>query len=261
VTIFCCATAVLATQPQTNGVVLPVSAASQLLIPAAGSIAGANGTFFRSDITIINFASHDQQVKLQWLPQSGTGSSNTITITAQNGIRSADFVTNFLNQTGLGAILVTGVTSTGAADSTALLFATSRIWTMEPGTNGTTSQSLPSVPINGLFSGATAGLFAVGGADNPPNYRVNVGIVNVSAAAQTFAISQPGNGNATINVVIIPAMAMAQISLGSGVSSTQQVLIQNVTTGGTTPNSWIAYSSTVDNVTGDAWSELAVPGQ
>src|SRR5579884_2457513 len=100
-----CAATLFAAQPHTNSVELPVSAASQLLIPAAGSTAGANGTFFRSDITIINFASHDQQVLLQWLPQGGgTATTRTITIPAQNGVRSSDFVTNYLSQTGLGAI-------------------------------------------------------------------------------------------------------------------------------------------------------------
>ncbi|MGZ8797181.1 MAG: hypothetical protein ACXW2F_07530, partial [Thermoanaerobaculia bacterium] len=46
---------------ETNGVVVPLGAAPQILIPAAGSTAGANGTFFRSDITLINFGDVPQQ--------------------------------------------------------------------------------------------------------------------------------------------------------------------------------------------------------
>src|SRR5207245_8030386 len=112
-----CATAAFAQQRQSDAVVLPLSAAAELLIPVAGSAPGVNGTFFRSDIAIINFASHDQMVKLRWLPQGGgAGSSTTIKISAQSGIRSADFVTNFLSQMGIGSIIVTGVTSTGDAD-------------------------------------------------------------------------------------------------------------------------------------------------
>jgi hypothetical protein len=153
---------------------------------------------------------------------------------------------------------VSGVTSTGAVDPTALLWASSRIWTNQPGSAGTTSQSLPAIPLNGLFSGSTAGLFSVGGSDNPANYRVNVGIVNLSASSQTYSVTQQGG---TTNFVIVPAMSMAQVPVATGTSSTQQILIQNVTGGAVTPNSWIAYGSTVDNITGDAWSELAVPGQ
>ena len=258
VSIFC-ATSLFAAKP--NDVVLPLSAAPALLIPAAGSTAGANGTFFRSDITLVNLANHDQNITLQWLPQGmPAASSMTITIAAQRALRSADFVREILAQSGLGAIRITGVTSNGTTpDSTALLWASSRIWTNQPGTNGTTSQSLPAVPLNGLFSGSTAALFALSGVDVPSNYRVNVGIVNLNSTAHTYSISQTSNGN--VNLVLIPAMSMGQVSLGSGLSATQEVLIQDVTTGGAAPNSLIVYGSTVDNITGDAWSELAVPGQ
>jgi hypothetical protein len=255
------AASVFAAPTHPNAVEIPVSAAPQLLIPAAGSIAGANGTFFRSDITIVNFAAHDQQVQLKWLPQpGGTVATTTITIPAQNGIRSSDFVASRLNQTGLGAILVTGVTSTGTADATALLWASSRIWTVEPGTNGTTSQSLPAVPTNALFGGSSAGFFSVSGADNPANYRTNVGIVNIDPTnSRSFTITVPGL-QPTIFLVTLPPMSMQQISIGNGLPSGQEVLIQQ-TSGGGPPNMWIAYISNVDNITGDAWSELGVPGQ
>jgi hypothetical protein len=261
VTIFCATTA-FAAHLQTSAVVQPISAAPQLLIPVAGSTPGANGTFFRSDIAMINFASHDQMVKLQWLPQGGgTVTSNTITISAQSGIRSADFVPNYLNQSGLGSILVTGVTSAGVADPTARLFISSRIWTPQPGTDGTTSQSLPAIPTSTINT-PIAALFAAGGADKPENYRVNVGIVNLDPMnTQTFVITLPGqSGTVTAFTVTVPPMSMQQGSLGSNIPPTQEVLIQNVTGGSTQSNAWIAYGSTVDNITGDAWSELAVIG-
>jgi hypothetical protein len=261
VTTFCAATA-FAAGVKNESVVVPLTAVPQLLIPAAGSTPGANGTFFRSDIDIVNFASHDQMVKLQWLPQSGmAGSSATITIRAQSGIRSADFVATYLNQTGLGSIIVTGVTSTGVPDSSALLYVSSRIWTPQPGTNGTTSQSLPAVPLSTVNT-QVAALFAVGGADNPANYRQNVGIVNLDPNnAQTFLIALPTSlGPTQTAQVTIAPMSMQQVGIGSGLSPTQEVLIQNVTPAATRSNTWISYGSTVDNVTGDAWSELAVAG-
>src|SRR5438477_9481615 len=98
----------LAATPAFAEVVQPVGAAPQILIPGAGSAAGANGTFFRSDITIVNLRNSDQNVLLQWLPQpGGTGTAVVITIRAFSGIRSADFVRDYLNQSGLGAIIVT----------------------------------------------------------------------------------------------------------------------------------------------------------
>lgn len=256
------AAAAFAAEPHSNSVVIPLTAVSQFLIPAAGSTPGANGTFFHSDIAIINFASHDQVVRFQWLPQSGAaGSTTTLTIPAQSGIRSADFVATYLNQTGLGAIIVTGMTSTGVPDSSALLYATTRIWTPQPNSAGTTSQSLPAIPMSTINT-QVAALFAVGGADNPSNYRTNVGIVNLDPVnAQTYLIllpSSPGGATSGGQVTIAP-MSMQLAGLGSGIGPTQEILIQNVTTTGKS-NSWIAYSSSVDNVTGDAWSELAITG-
>ena len=261
--IIFCATALSAAQIHNNSVVLPLTAAPQLLIPIAGSTPGANGTFFRSDIAMFNFASHDQMVKLRWLPGSGgTSATSTIAIKAQSGIRSADFVASILGQSGLGSILVTGVNSDGTADVTARLYVSSRVWTREPGTDGTTSQSLPAIPTSAVNMQAAA-LFAAGGADNPANYRVNVGIVNLDPNnMQTFVVSLPTtSGSTSLFIVTVPAMSMQHIGLGSGVSSTQQINIQNVTGGTAQSNSWIAYGSTVDNITGDAWSELALAGQ
>lgn len=256
------ATAAFAAEPHSNSVVVPLTAVSQFLIPAAGSTAGANGTFFHSDIAIINFASHDQIVKFQWLPQSGAaGSTTTLTIPAQSGIRSADFVATYLMQTGLGAILVTGMTGGGIPDSSALLYASSRIWTPQPGSAGTTSQSFPAIPTSTINT-QVAALFAAGGADNPSNYRTNVGIVNLDPVnAQTYLVllpSSPGGATTGGQVTIAP-MSMQLVGLGSGIAPTQEILIQNVTTTGKS-NSWMAYGSSIDNVTGDAWSELAITG-
>ena len=253
------AAAAFAAEPHANSVVVPLTAVPQLLIPAAGSTAGANGTFFHSDISIVNLASHDQIVKIQWLPQSGAaGSTTTLTIPAQSGIRSADFVATYLNQTGLGAMIVTGVTNTGVPDASALLYVTTRVWTPQPNTAGTTSQSLPAIPLSTVNT-QVAALFAMGGADNPSNYRTNVGIVNLDPVnAQTYQVLLPGLLAQAIQVTIAP-MSMQLVGLGSGLGPTQEILIQNVTTAGRS-NSWMAYGSSVDNVTGDAWSELAVAG-
>jgi hypothetical protein len=249
--VFLCAVASFA------NVVQPLGAAPQVLVPAAGSVAGANGTFFKSDMSVINLATHDQTVALQWLPQAGMPTTSQISIPARTGIRSADFVRDYLNQSGLGAIIITGVTSGGGIDSTARLYVNARIWTPQPGTNGTTSQSFPVIPLNTINT-PSAALFAVGGPDNPANYRVNVGIVNVDPTnAQTFVIT-PSSGGA--QTATLAPMSMLQIAAGSGLSATTQISIQNATATSTRSNLWIAYASTVDNITGDGWSELAVAG-
>jgi len=261
--VFLCATAVFAAQPRPSSVVIPLQAGNQLLVPVAGSTPGANGTFFRSDITIVNLGNHDETVVLDWLPRvGGTATTMTITIPKQSGIRSSDFVTEYLHQTGLGAIRITAVTSEGV-DPEGALYVSSRIWSPQPGTSGTTSQSLPAVTLgNAFYKGVSARLFGVGSMENVPNYRVNVGIVNMDPInAHTFDISAAMNARPFgVNhyVVTLPPRTMEQVSLGNDLLPNAEVLIQD-TTATTSPfTSWIAYASTIDNITGDAWSELAV---
>ncbi len=259
ISILFCATTLAAQVMQ------PIAAAPQLLVPAAGSIRGANGTFFRSDIALVNFASHDQTIKLQWLPQGGgTVISTTITIPAQQGIRSSDFVASVLGATGLGSIIISGVNADNTVDTSALLYASSRIWTVQPGSQGTTSQSFPVIPLSALSSSTpVASLFAMGGLDNPTGYRTNVGVVNADPTkTQTFDIAVPNSSSPSADhytVSVLP-MSMMQISVGTLLANAQ-IVIQNTTPAATQTSLWLAYGSTIDNITGDAWSQLAVAGQ
>lgn len=253
----------LAATSLTAAVVQPMGATSQILIPAGGAAAGVNGTFFRSDVSIVNLATHDQTVLAQWLPQPGLTVPPPVQlqIHALSGIRSADFVTTYLNQSGLGAIIITGVQSDGMSlDSTARLFVSARIWTPQPGTDGTTSQDLVTIPTSGINNPVGA-IFGVGGADNPSQYRVNVGIVNVDPVrTQTFLITYVNsNGDQTNTELTLPPMTMRQVPAGTP-SSPPEILIQNVTNAATRSNLWTAYGSTINNVTGDASTEIAVAG-
>jgi hypothetical protein len=237
----------------------PVSA-PELLIPAAGSTPGANGTFFKSDITVGNFAERTQAVRLTWLPQGATATySTTINLGPRSFIRSDDFVHDFLGQSGLGAIVVTGVNGFGL-DQTAQLYAASRIWTPQPGTTGTTSQSLPSIPTSTINT-TDAALFSLGGTGVGNGFRMNVGLVNLDPVnAQTFMIVFTQSPLPFAIPVTVAPMSMQQGTLGSTNFFNPEVLITNGTPEATRSNLWVAYGSTVDNVTGDAWSQLAVPG-
>jgi hypothetical protein len=249
-----CAIAILA------AVMQPLTSAPQLLIPAAGSTPGANGTFWRSDIAIANFADHDQLVRLQWLPQGASSTfSKTITLHRLDFVRSNDFVAAILGQSGLGAILVTGVTNAGDLDPAAALYAQSRIWTPQPGSSGTMSESLPAIPTSTINTPDAMVMFP--GVLSSGNYRLNVGIVNLDPTnAQTIniVISFGPVGNFSVNVTV-PPMGMQQASLGSGFFFPEMPMT-NATDTLTRTNKWMAYVSTIDNVSGDAWADLAVAG-
>lgn len=239
-------------------VVQPLQSAPQLLIPAAGSTPGANGTFFRSDILLGNFATHEQNVRLQWLPQGRSATASmTINLRALAALRSEDFVREILAQSGLGAILITGVTSAGDPDPTAALYVQSRIWTLQPGTDGTTSQSLPAIPTSAVNTSDAAFFLNT----RSGNFRTNLGLVNLDPhSAQTFVIIFPVGPLAFALSVTVPSLSMQQVALGSSSFAGFEFLISNTTETATRSNLWVAYGSTVDNVTGDAWSELAVTG-
>ena len=227
----------------------------QFLIPAAGAQAGNGGTFFRSDITIVNYRTADQRIRLQWLPQDvsgGNGPAVELTIAATSGIASEDFVTNVMQRSGLGAILVSAIDANGLPDSGAQLVGTSRIWTPQPGTSGTTSQSLPSIATIDISSSAVSIL----GARRDSRYRTNVGIVNLSGDVQTFQVIVFGTFGNDVRQIDVQPLSMVLFGVTGAASTTSlQIQVRNVTTVART-TSFVAYASSVDNVTGDAWTTL-----
>jgi hypothetical protein len=247
--------AVLVATAASGQLVATRSSSQQFLIPAAGAQPGNGGTFFRSDVTIINYRSEDQRVRLQWLPQDVSGAGGApveTTIAASSGIASEDFVTTVMQRTGLGAILVTAIDANGAFDTRARLAGTSRIWTPQPSSGGTTSQSLPSIATSDISSAAVAIL----GARRDARYRTNVGIVNLSSDVQTFQIAVFGSFGTEGRQIDVQPLSMVLFAI-PGASSTLplQIQVQNVTAGTRTSN-FVAYASSVDNITGDAWTTL-----
>jgi hypothetical protein len=82
-----------------------------------------------------------------------------------------------------------------------------------------------------------------------------VGIVNLDTQTQTFRVDVLSSAGTESQLVIIPAQSLAQVSL-PGPSSTLplQILVSSASSSPTT--AFMAYGSSVDNVTGDAWSSL-----
>src|SRR6185436_9487335 len=235
ITILLSATSLSATVMQTLG------GAPRVLIPAAASAPGANGTFFHSDVFVRNHTNRTQAVRFDWLPQVGNASATMqVEMPALGVIRSADFVHEVLNVEGLGAILITGVTSSGDPDRTAWLYVSSRIWTTQPGSEGTTSQSLPVIDTDTIQTHLHALVSGSGGFENAANYRVNVGVVNLDPInAKTFFVYiDTGSAIPTGQTFTVPPMSMQQISMGSGLVASD-IVIDN--TLGTQSADWIAY--------------------
>lgn len=249
---------------ETEQVVIPQAGAPRVTIPVAGNLAGANGTYFRSDITIANLKNAPQVIQLFWRPQGVAGATTprqTFTLSARRGIASEDFVDDFLGLDGLGSIEVVGVTSDGEQfDPTALLNVTVRIWSPRPdGGEGTMSQTFPAV-IAGAQTQSNVKI--VPGLRRSAQYRVNVGMTNPSSTTQRFRVQASISGQAGVSVeefeVEVPARSMQQVLVPGTSSGLVQILVEDIGGGA---GDWHAWGSSIDNQSGDAWSQIGFAAQ
>jgi hypothetical protein len=159
--------------------------------------------------------------------------------------------------------------ATNALDTGALLFATARIWSPQPGSTGSVSQSFPLIPMGALKPGPQAIIL---GQKIDSRYRTNVGIVNLDTVyTRTFDIVQSTDDPtfaAVQTTVTVAPMSMVQVRLQDSGARALQVVVTPRQVVQTLPgvpvvpdptNQWVAYGSSVDNVTGDSWSNLAMP--
>ena len=245
-----------------GGLATPEPWSNQLLIPAAISAPGANGTFFRSDIRITNQRTDAAQaVKLEWLPQNGgPAGAFTTTIELEPGetLTSEDFVRDVMRLDDLGAILVRGVDASGQTDPDARIHATSRIWTPQPGLGGTSSQTLSPIPVSNIY-GRTVVIL---GHRRDDQYRTNVGIVNLDGGEHTFLVTASGETPTLVPEIYritVPPFALVQFPINGAQQTQLRLDIQeDVVPGQGHLTLWAAYASSVDNISGDGWSTVGV---
>ena len=249
---------ILATTALHAEVIVPQTGAARVWVPVAGHAQGANGTFFRSEISVTNLRSVSQRVRVYWLPQGSTGLSTplqTYDVPAGRGFSSDDFVDRLLFQSGLGAIEIVGVTSAGANDAAAVLHVTSRIWTPRPdGGDGTMSQTFPAVIAGASTASNVKDIY---GMRRGNQYRLNVGVLNPSATTQRFRITVTIEGAAGVNVetveLDVPSRAIQQTLIPGTSDGVAYVRVEDIDGGA---GDWQTWASSVDNQSGDAWSQM-----
>ena len=227
--------------------------ASALLIPGAGNLPGANGTYFRSDVMLVNYLNASQVVGIAWLAQgagSATEQFSFYTLDPQSAVALDDFVGQTLGKQGLGAVEIIGVTSAHNYDVNADIDATSRIWTNQPGSPGTTSLQLSSVSY--FDSVDTAPAYAYG-LKQTAGFHTNVGIVNLDSSAHTWAVAVNGQTGSTTFSVTVPPFSLQQVPIPDGDFGDLWVSFQPVDAG----FYWSAYGVSDDNTTGDGWAAHA----
>jgi len=236
------------------------AADSAFLFPSAGSVQGAGGTFFRSDVMIANHRSATQNIHIGWIAQGVDNSSRPVqafVLDPNKPYILSKFVSDTLHESGLGAVLVLGVTGTGDSDTNATIDGFSRIYTNQPGSQGTVSLSFPSVSIFDSLGNAFA--YALG-MRHDGGYRCNVGIVNLDSAAHTWTVGVNGFGATNSFTVTVDAISMKQVPIvAPPTGKTYGDLLLSIQPDAT-GFFWSAYAASVDNITGDGWvSHAAQP--
>jgi len=241
---------------------------NELVIPVVGNTPGVNGTYFRSDVMISNFRSASQRLAVYAIERgkSGFGTPVFFDIPAFEsggdlGIVSTDFLGAQLNKTGLAALVVQAVTPAGALDPNGKIDGISRIWTPAPGSpvndesSGTASQTLLSVPANHLtninFSAFVMGM------RQDENFRLNIGVVNLSSVSHTWRIDVFGTRSDATMTLTLPAVSMDQVAVPAGNYGSAVVTFTLIDSNPPASTRWTAYASSVDNRTGDGWTRNA----
>lgn len=254
---------IAAQEPRGEDLFVPRAAASRIIIPAAGDVPGASGTHFRTDLHVINLRNADQRVAFHWLPQgrSGTGiGPKVVRINSRSGFFSSDFVASVLEETGLGSVEIVALDDMGNEDPQAQIHAVARIWTPEPNVpNGTMSQTFPAVAVTNATRSGTKWIFGI---RREPQYRMNVGVVNTSRDRQRFRVTAvptaPGQSNEVLDLDLPPRSMMQTGMSATSSTGSFQIVVVNLSDS-TNETDWQAWASSVDNITGDAWSQIAFP--
>lgn len=233
-----------------NDAVLVDASTFAFAIPAAGSLQGGGGTFFRSDVTLANYGDGPQDVMVLWLERGQDGTNApTFRLTLPDGppVTTRDFVAA-LGRSGLGTLYFLAIDSSGQVDPAGNIDGFSRIWTNQPGAAGTVSQPFTGMDDFNLYDEFEA--IALG-LRQDADYRTNAGVVNLDGVAHTFQVTVFGETSFAEFTITVPAMSMQQVAIPAGswgaVTLTFTPEVDEVDFG------WLAYGTSVDNRTGDGW--------
>jgi hypothetical protein len=228
---------------------------SAFLIPIAGNAAGSLGTYFRSDLAIANHREVAQRVGVGFLKAGQNNSEVSLqffSIPANTTQMTDDFVGTVLHETGLGSIVVFGVDAEGENDSEALLDGISRIWTPQPGSTGTVSQTFDAVALLDLIGDSTA---YINGLKQSTAFRSNIGIVNLDVVPHTWVVRSMQTGAST--TITVPPVSVIQTNAPAGSANANGQASFTLDGAEGELDLWSAYGSSTDNVTGDGWVSRA----
>ena len=211
----------------------PAETGGSLTIPVVGRSTGANGTFWRSDLTFFNTSPNAVTLTLRY-----NGAAKSLFIGGSDTAVVDDVMSEFGLTSSSGALQVEWSASSGPV-------VTSRTYTSVAG-GGTYGQSIDPVA-------AFASRAFVPGLRNDGSYRSNVGFVNGGSETEFFQVillSPSGTELARKGMTLIPGQQMQtsvtalfpNVSLPAGFTMQAE---------GDANAKLFAYGSMVDNASGD----------
>jgi hypothetical protein len=213
------------------------------------AVVGSAGVF-RTEAVIMNRLSRSQLVDAYYLPL-GVGNCNVgatrLRLDPNTWYFYSDFVSDVFQRTGFGSVVIFGVTSSGASDSSARIDGNARIWSLASG-GGTVSQNFPAMSIAIPFGDQSAF-----GLRKDEFYRTNWGIFNYDSVTRTFDVTFNGLRGFSSISVDIPPCALIQQAVPGGPYGSFEIGFSPRDGGGL----YYAYGSSVDNASSDAWSVTA----
>ncbi len=210
-----------------------VQAAQVDIFPGVASVAGQNGTAWRSEILLHNGSSSAQNVLLEIIPRGGTGvlASKTIALAPGKGLRLADLYATLQAPSGAGALRMTGDVNTW-------------VRTFNQGIQGTFGQNIPSASDTRYEIDETA-LFPIHTpASLQSEFRSNLILLSLDAAPQTVRVRV---GDRERAFELQPGVFSQIDNVGSWVGAVPGDATLAVVSNGI----WAGYVSSIDPVTGD----------
>lgn len=231
---------------------------SAFVIAVVGNTAGGGGTYFRSDVMVINNRQVPQTIDFFYLP-AGAGCNairlESYTFPANYWYSWSDFVADVFETSGLGSVVAFAVDAFDNVDPNANIDGFSRIWTPVPGFRGTASQSFPPVTLSDYPWGQLAL-----GLRNDADFRTNLAILNYlpdsPGATRVFDVWVGGGTGLTQEYTVsVPPCSLVLQAIPSGNYGPLIIDAEPRDSFG----GWYGFGSTVDNHSGDNWSSSMRP--
>lgn len=162
------------------------SASVPVVVPVAGSVRGANETFFRTDLALTNSGATTATGTLTWVDRNGTTAARSLSIPAGSTLQLNDVAgTTFGLAEVVGYLKWTPVTGSAVAAS--------RTYTTVSGSAATFGTGVPTLPLSSAVGAGEYRRFA--GFDDasidtvlkgtPGSVRTNFGLVEVNGGSAT----------------------------------------------------------------------------